>query len=272
MTKLEAVNEVLQAVGEGPVEELDTGGDTVIADAERILDQESRRVQSRGWAANTEHGRTLHVATHRLAVTGEINDGLLGGELIEGQASGATGRFLYQHDGVLWLHRVSGTFQSGETVIGQNSGDVGRAAGAAVRVSAARISIPFGVGIGRWLRVTPADQRPIALRGGFLFDSNAEGRVDPDDGYLFDRDVTVDLVTLLELHDLTDKLRTLVIKSACLKLQRFVQGDGQDDQFAQSELAQAWVEAKQESLDMGRPNILSVPLVARVKGHRRRWL
>lgn len=53
MTKLEAVNEILQAIGEPPATALDTGGTSDVADAERILDQEDRRVQGSGWAANT---------------------------------------------------------------------------------------------------------------------------------------------------------------------------------------------------------------------------
>lgn len=53
MTKLEAVNEMLEALGEPPATALDTGGTSEVAQAETILDREHERLLRRGWAANT---------------------------------------------------------------------------------------------------------------------------------------------------------------------------------------------------------------------------
>lgn len=52
LTKLQAVNEILQSIGEDPVNSLSSGLADA-AEAERILDQESRRIQLMGWHVNT---------------------------------------------------------------------------------------------------------------------------------------------------------------------------------------------------------------------------
>jgi len=52
MTKLEAVNDMLLSIGESPVQQLD-GGQQDAAIAENVLDRASRRIQLKGWHANT---------------------------------------------------------------------------------------------------------------------------------------------------------------------------------------------------------------------------
>ena len=58
LTKLEAVNILLDAVGEAPVSSLSSGLPEA-ADAERILDRASHRVQMSGWHCNTDYGYTI---------------------------------------------------------------------------------------------------------------------------------------------------------------------------------------------------------------------
>lgn len=58
MTKLEAVNRILEAIGEDPVSSLKSG----LSDAEtaeRFLDRTSKQIQRRGWHCNTEHNLRL---------------------------------------------------------------------------------------------------------------------------------------------------------------------------------------------------------------------
>ena len=53
MTKLEAVNEILEGLGnEAPATSLDTGGTSVVAEAEVFLDRYSKRIQRDGWHVN----------------------------------------------------------------------------------------------------------------------------------------------------------------------------------------------------------------------------
>lgn len=53
-TKLQAVNTMLSTIGEQPVSDLSTSGLADVALAIQILDEQNRRVQSRGWNFNTD--------------------------------------------------------------------------------------------------------------------------------------------------------------------------------------------------------------------------
>lgn len=57
--ELEAVNEILEVVGESPVSSLDAQGDVDVANARRVLASENKRIQSKGWAFNIEEGVSL---------------------------------------------------------------------------------------------------------------------------------------------------------------------------------------------------------------------
>lgn len=69
-TFLEAVNRVLQMMGEAPVNGLD-GQYGLAQQAQTMLDEISRRIQSEGWSFNTDFETTLM----RDATTGEITVG-----------------------------------------------------------------------------------------------------------------------------------------------------------------------------------------------------
>jgi hypothetical protein len=58
-TELEAVNTMLSAIGEAPVNQLDTTTNAEARIAKQILDEVNRDVQSRGWHFNTEPDYTL---------------------------------------------------------------------------------------------------------------------------------------------------------------------------------------------------------------------
>jgi len=55
-TKLQAINEVLEASGRRHVNALDTGGSSEAGQAERVLDRISAQIQAKGWYENTEDG------------------------------------------------------------------------------------------------------------------------------------------------------------------------------------------------------------------------
>lgn len=59
LTKLQAVNEILQSIGEDPVNSLGSNVPDA-AEAERVLDAENRRIQLIGWHANTLQDHTLN--------------------------------------------------------------------------------------------------------------------------------------------------------------------------------------------------------------------
>ena len=55
ISKLQAINEMLESIGEFPVSSLDTGGTSDAAQAESILDRVLIQVLQEGWHSNTEH-------------------------------------------------------------------------------------------------------------------------------------------------------------------------------------------------------------------------
>jgi hypothetical protein len=59
MTKLEAVNAMLESVWETPVSTLEVSGVGSVAMAKRVLDKTSIIVQTRGWNCNTDHELVL---------------------------------------------------------------------------------------------------------------------------------------------------------------------------------------------------------------------
>lgn len=58
-TELEAVNTMLSAIGEAPVNQLDTTTNAEARIAKQILDEVNRDIQSKGWHFNTEPEYTL---------------------------------------------------------------------------------------------------------------------------------------------------------------------------------------------------------------------
>lgn len=97
MTTLEACNEILESIGEERVTVLDTGGTSDAANAERILDRESRRVQGRGgygWAQNRLKEFSADVPDIRVTYTG-ADPAFTWNERVVQQTSGAFGRFAY---------------------------------------------------------------------------------------------------------------------------------------------------------------------------------
>ena len=69
MTKLDAVNEMLESIGEPPVTALDTGGTSDQGDAERILDRETDSVLLLGWACNTIRDQAFSPSGGKIALT-----------------------------------------------------------------------------------------------------------------------------------------------------------------------------------------------------------
>lgn len=67
-TMLEAVNELLTAIGTTPVNNLDAPGLTDAAIAKDVIENVGREIQSRGWAFNTERSYTLTPSSNKIAV------------------------------------------------------------------------------------------------------------------------------------------------------------------------------------------------------------
>jgi hypothetical protein len=264
MTKLEAVNEILEALGEPPVNALDTGGDSIVAEAESTLDSEGRRVQNRGWYINTEQRRTLYRADTNLTVSG-VSGTFSFEETVTGGTSGNTATLLYAPDGTtLMVHDKSGDFSNGETLTGGNSGATATFSSSAT-VSESKIAIDSS-----WLHVERGrnEVTRFAVRGNFLYWPDQENRHDEADGFLHNDDVEALIIKHLDFTDLTDALQDYVTKMAAVKFQRFKKRGEVDDQIARAEAERAQIRARQEDTDLRGVNTLDTPEMQRLKGDR----
>jgi hypothetical protein len=72
LSKLDAVNHMLESVGIKPVAALDTGGYTEAADAERVLDRESKLVQCEGHYGNRVMAKSYTAASNVVALASTV--------------------------------------------------------------------------------------------------------------------------------------------------------------------------------------------------------
>lgn len=71
-TRLEAVNEMMTAIGTTPVNSLDAPGSADVAIAVDTLDSISREVQSEGWWFNTSHYESLAPSGNQITVPANV--------------------------------------------------------------------------------------------------------------------------------------------------------------------------------------------------------
>jgi len=173
MTKLEAVNDLLAAIGSYRVTALDTDGTSDAADAERLLDRFSRDIQAEGWHVNTEirgsdgaAGVLLNVPTTTLTVS-SVSGAFTAGETVTGDSSGAYGTFHQTSGTTMYLSDVSGTFTTDDSLTGGTSGetadvDAVSTVSEAEIVLAADILAVDSTGADAW--------RDITVRDGKLYD------------------------------------------------------------------------------------------------------
>lgn len=97
MTKLEAVNEILQRTGQLPAPGLDTGKQSRAAQAERVLDRIDRQIQLREWHFNTHRNVELSTTSVSGVFKFAVPDGALNIRPEEGESAKFTevGGFLF---------------------------------------------------------------------------------------------------------------------------------------------------------------------------------
>lgn len=259
-TKLQAVNEILESVGEPPVTALETGTTTLAGIAETILDRESREVQAERWHVNSEEEVAYPFPTTRINVTA-VTGTFRVDETVTGGTSGVTGRFAYILSGQMFLHSASGNFTGGETLTGGTSGATAIYT-AATQATVTSSRIPLGSDI---LFVEPFSTsafRDVHQRGDFIYDRD-------DNTFDFSQDLTMNRVVELAFTDLPVKLRTLVVMQSATEFQAAIKGGLVDARFAEEKLMRARREAYQEDSDTAKRNTFQTQEHRRFKGSRR---
>lgn len=259
MTKLEAVNEILEAVGEPPASALDTGGTSIEAEAEDTLDKIDKRIQKVGWAVNEQNEVTLAFANRKLTV-GAVTGTYQYDETVTEATTGATGKFKYLDGTSLYLQYVSGTFDGATRVL------TGGTSGATCTDSAVATTTSSKIAINTaWLKVTAHRTEPVTFvphwSSGFLYDKD-------DNTFTFDADVKADIVTQLTWLDLTEALQEYIVKMARIDFQRFKKRGVVSDDLLKEELRMATYAVKHEDTDLRRTNLNKTPQARELLGRR----
>lgn len=258
MEKLEAVNEILEAVGETASTELDTGGTSEVAEAEAHLERARLKILRRGWACNRELRLTITRPTIKIGFSVSTGTFTLG-QLVT-HSGGATGTFAYEEGGFVYLRPVSGTFTG--------SGSLTASGGVLRTVTSYEIAAESKIPVDPdWLSIMPAEREPIAFvqRSGFLYDSYLSTAE-------LSADVTASVVVALDFDDLPLSLARYVIAEASATFQRFKNRGQFDESLLQQAILEAKIDAEIEDSDASQANLLTTPQAAAVRGFRSRSL
>jgi hypothetical protein len=258
LTTLQAVNEMLEYLGDPAVTALDATTDAT--EAEAFLDRWRRRVLAEQAWPNLKEEEFELTIPDRLLTVGSVTSGpYTYNETVTETGSAATGTFAYIDSTSLYLRNVSGTFAGNNTLTGGTSGAT--CTGSAVSTeTSGRIPVdPLG-----WLRVTrdrSREWKDVVPRAGFFYDIEEQSST-------FTTSVFVDLVLLDALGDLPDMLAQYVVAKSAWAFQEYKQRAVTDEAMIEKRLAQAQGHARQEALRIRTRNPLTTVDMRKVKGDR----
>lgn len=258
MNKLDAVNRILQGLGDPAVTALDTGGVTDAGEAESFLDRANIEVQREGWGANMRQQITLNLPTTKITATGGSGTFTYGSTITQ-LNSGATGTFFYADGDDLYVYTTSGTFNTTATNT-LTSGAVTRGVPSAVTtVTTAKHAVPATT----FLLVKKADceWKILTTYGDFLYDQ-------VEDSQDFTGNVTVDAVMARAFTDLPDWVADLVVADAAVKFQRYKRRGIIDDRFLMDQYAECRRRARRFQQQIAPVNIFATADAQRVLGNR----
>ncbi len=257
MTKLEAINEMLEAIGEYPVSALDTGGDTIEAMAENTLDRYDQRIQANGWHENTETKVELNFITHIYSVTSLVGT-FLAGEPVTQASSGGTFRCHgFNSAGKLTISDITGTLGSTEVVGGWS--------GATCDLSGLVINGQTSGEIYLDYNTLQADSsgadfnKNVCVRDGKLYDLD-------NNTATFDEAITLTIIRQLDFASLTLKLQELIVAKASQVFQRRQVGGRTQDAYLSEEGVEAFRTARKSDTKNRNTNILNTSHVKRGTG------
>jgi hypothetical protein len=256
MTTLQAVNQMLEAIGEPPVTSIPTSDDgTEEYRADQMLAEVSKSIQGNQWWAHlSNYDVELTVPDVEIGVTSISGEFTYGETVEEAGDPKPTGTFDSIHDAKMYLRGVSGTFVGGKTLTGVSSGKT-----ATGGTYTAVTSAPIGVDYLNWLRIRAHRDERNKLSEYALFSivgatgaTDATGRYRvlfdlENNDYTWETSINIDRVVLRDTQDLPEKLQQYVVTSAAKRFQRSEKRGRIDEALIISDLIPYWNLAKQES-------------------------
>lgn len=264
MTTLQAVNEILEWVGQPAVTALDTSGNSDATEAENTLSRVNYEIQELGWAVNTTLDRTLYYPTIKITVGAPAAGTFTYLEGVTEAVTLAVGRFVLFESTFLYLAPYSGTFTGGRLLTGSQSGATKTGSTYAnITTTGYKIAFPSS-----YLSVVPSltggETAKFVMRGASLWDVENET-------YVFTRNVRADVVELLAFTDIaTPRLARYIAKAAAAQYFAFKLRGTTLPGFRQAELARARVHALQEDADLRKTDLTKTADAAAARGYRSR--
>lgn len=267
MTKLQAVNEIMEAVGEYPADALDTDGVSTVAQAERILDRENERVQAEGWHQNKEVNVTMSRAdVTKMAMVIAAGAWVAATKTLTKTAAFAS--YTWQRGDQLYVSGGTGV-TAGWYEIGARTSDnaiimldsiaTANAADITTTLIGWENAIEIGSDILSIDSYGSSSTVDTAVRDAKLWDKD-------NNTFSFDADVVVELIRKLDFTDLTPALQNYIVAVSAVKFQRReIRGQVQDSYLSQ-EMDNARIRAKREDNDAADHNILNTTLSRQVLG------
>ena len=258
MTKLTAVNRILQKGGEPPALALDTGGTSYEGEAESFLDAELRSALADGYAVGQDLSIEVRPPTDKIAFTGTTGD-IFTGDTVTESVSGAVGtvQAIDTSTGYLYIYNAATTaFTGGQTLT--TNGGATRTGGVRTAMTATRIIVPDN-----WLECVSAHDEVFVLskRNGYLYNVT-------DETYDFTRTVRVRITQLATFTTLSERLAHFIVAKAALAFWRYKKRSTVDDALLQQELAAAFLKAEQERSDETPINTLQTGEARAILGNR----
>ena len=262
ISELEAVNDMLRAIGQPAVTSVpasDDGSDEW--EASELLARRLKQIESRGWHYNTTKDREFNFAS--VSLTGTIAAGTFTkGEIVTQATSGAQGHIIsaYTIGDVTYLICPlpdSDDFDGTHDITGGTSGTSSDTITATAAATSGYIAVPHVLitfelaSISAW--------RSITMRNGYLYDLD-------DDTATFDESVTLDVIELVSYDYLPQKQAEYIVADAIIEFQHTRRRKTTDE--AQRRLMRARTEALQENNNLAPVNVLKTRHAIGVKGNR----
>lgn len=255
MVTLDAVNEILEVIGETPITTVPTSNDgTVEWRASDTLTKEATRVQGENWWWHlSEFDVDLTIPDVEIAVSG--GSGVFTyGETVRETSTNATGTFDVIHNDKMYLRKVSGTFTGSQTLTGLTSSSTRTGAAYAAVTSA-----PLGVDFANWLRIRRhIDHRNQTIEDKEFAIKDAIGAADStgryrllfdldNNDYTWDEKMRVDRLVKRDFQDLPDRLTDYVLARTKMRFQKAEKRGHLDHLLIQEEILHARAEAFTEN-------------------------
>lgn len=262
ISQLEAVNDMLRAIGQPAVTTVpssDDGSDEW--SAAQILERRSKKIQGRGWFYNRTIDREFNFAS--VSLTGTIATGTFTkGELVTQATSGAQGYIVDAYTTTDTTYLIcplpdSETFTGTANITGASSAVSTATVTAVSNPTSGYIVLPaatISYVLSDW-----SSWRNIGIRNGYLYDND-------DNTATFDESVRADIIEQIDYDQLPQKQAEYIVADAIIEFQHTLRRRSTDE--AQRRLSNARSEALREQNDVDPVNLLTTPHARRVKGNR----